>query len=738
MKKQTFHIFNVFIITSFLFSPFTTLAATTFDPHFIVSDEEIQDCNSWSRNDISAFLHNKNSYLSNYVTVDYKGLPKTAADIIYDASKNYNINPKYLLVTLQKEQSLITDPTPEAKQLDWATGYAVCDSCDTSDPKLEKYKGFGKQVDNSAGLMRWYYDNQSSSIVKKKDQETVIDGQSVIPKSWATAFLYTYTPHLHGNENFWKIWQEWFQISYPNGTLLKSASSSDVWLVQNNTRRKFKNQSVLISRADPKMIITVTDAELSNYKLGADITFPNYSLLKTAKATYLLDYDTLRPFASDTVVKKIGYNPEEIITVNENDLIGLAIGSTITEVEYAPQGIIYQITDYNNSYYLIKNSVAYSITDKGIVQTDYKTLTIEKHVLADLNKFKLADSPLQFKDGTLFKSKDSNNIYVMEDGKKRKFADEKTFLAMGYKKENVISVDSTAIMTILNGESIYYSGGIDVTDLNKTQYAFLGDAATGVKDLYGTNMPAYIVAEYPSGKVIAGKNIDTKRPIASFTKTFVGFEILQQGFDQNKTSVYDSKKYGAEGYSLAITDGTKITNKDVLNTMLIGSYNNVARLAVQTTGLTEKQLVEKINQRFKEWGASNSSLDDVSGLSEKNVSTPRDLLKLFTYSLEKSFDVKNILGKQRHDFGTSNGHYFSIKNTNSLAFNNSNYEIISSKTGYTEEAGAVLFLLIKSTSDNKKYVVITMGNSDYNNRFVEPDKIAKWISTQDLTIAGTK
>ena len=72
------------------------------------------------------------------------------------------------------------------------------------DPKIQKNKGFGKQVDSAAGIMRWYYDNVGKQgFIKKKDTTYTISGESVTPKTMATAFLYTYTPHRQGNENFW-------------------------------------------------------------------------------------------------------------------------------------------------------------------------------------------------------------------------------------------------------------------------------------------------------------------------------------------------------------------------------------------------------------------------------------------------------------------------------------------------------------------------------------------------------
>jgi len=180
----------------------------------------MRNYNSWTRDNVQQFLDAKGSYLRLHQSTDVDGLLKPAADIIYNTALANQINPKFLLVTLQKEQSLITDDSPTQKQLDWATGYAVCGSCNLSDPDVQKHKGFATQVDSTASLMRWYYDNKDKSFIKKKDTPIRIDNVDVTPQSWATAFLYTYTPHLHGNKNFWRIWQTWFSQFYPDGSIL--------------------------------------------------------------------------------------------------------------------------------------------------------------------------------------------------------------------------------------------------------------------------------------------------------------------------------------------------------------------------------------------------------------------------------------------------------------------------------------------------------------------------------------
>ncbi len=212
MKKIIFLIFFIIFGTFFISNTFSQDYDPDFNKNYIVSDFQMFDYNSMTEAQIQQFLQSKNSYLANYTVEDYQGVPKLASQIIYEAAQRYRVNPKYILVTLQKEQSLIQwEGVPPQKRLDWACGYAVCDSCAMTDPKIQKYKGFGKQIDNSAGSMRFYYDSASAySFIKKPNVQTTIDGEVLIFSNQATANLYTYTPHIRGNYTFWRVWQRYF------------------------------------------------------------------------------------------------------------------------------------------------------------------------------------------------------------------------------------------------------------------------------------------------------------------------------------------------------------------------------------------------------------------------------------------------------------------------------------------------------------------------------------------------
>jgi hypothetical protein len=98
------------------------------------------DYDSMNIGDIQLFLQIKGSMLAWTITEDHEGNMKTAAEIIYLAANEYNVNPKLLLAFLQKEQSLITLENPNQGRFDWAMGYAVCDSCSHDDQEFKNIK----------------------------------------------------------------------------------------------------------------------------------------------------------------------------------------------------------------------------------------------------------------------------------------------------------------------------------------------------------------------------------------------------------------------------------------------------------------------------------------------------------------------------------------------------------------------------------------------------------------------
>ncbi len=443
-------------LTIFLVSPQPLLAAATFNPNNIISDSDLTDKNAMTAEQIQKFLTNNKSTLANYKTADPWGKSKTAAQIINDAAKYYTISPKFLLVTIQKEQSLVTDPSPSQHQFDWATGYGVCDSCSTSDPNIQKYRGFFNQVNWAARRNRYYIDTAGQWNFKV-GQTYIIDGEPVYMSNQATVNLYTYTPHIHGNYLFWKIWNRWFAKNYPDGTLLQVEGEAGVVLIQNGKKRPFYSRAALVSRYDPSRIIKVSKTEMEAYESGDPIIFANYSLVHSEVSgnTYMIDGDEKRLIESREVFRNIGFNPEEVINVTEKDLAMYSTGSPITKESIYPTGVLLQAKE-TGAVSFVKDGVRHSIVAKEILKSRFpqrKPVIVES---ATIQQYTEGDKIL-FKDGDLVSPVGKTNIYLVSNGQLRGITSPAVFESLGLQWKNVIKTSDYVISLHTMGEPIYLS-----------------------------------------------------------------------------------------------------------------------------------------------------------------------------------------------------------------------------------------------------------------------------------------
>lgn len=475
-----------------LIAPIPSLAAAIdvdFNPNRIIEDSDLLDYDSLSLSEIQSFLTNKGSYLANYQTLNAHGTTKSAAEIIYDASHNNfdcagvtlsdnpteeekqqkckhitTINPKFLLILLQKEASLIEDPAPSQSRLDWATGYGCPDGW-VCNPY---YKGFGKQV-NSASLQFLAYVNepnrytyqvgQTYTIKNTLDPYCTTENQtmSVTPANKATAALYDYTPHVfNGNYNVYKLWKKYFPKTaklYPDGSVLQVKGDPGIWLIEDGQKRPFLNYSSFISRFKPSQVIAVSENDLNAYSPGEAIKFANYSLVQTPdKKIYLIVDKEKRPFESLAVFKKIGFNPEEIETATAEDLAIYNIGKTITATSTYVTGALLQDTKTGGVYYVIDGTKA-PLTDKILLTTKFKDKKIIKATPEELAKYTKV-SPVLLDDGTLVKTDSYPIVYLISNGQKRPFASGEIFTSLGYNFDNIITVSSQFLYNYQQGEII--------------------------------------------------------------------------------------------------------------------------------------------------------------------------------------------------------------------------------------------------------------------------------------------
>ena len=477
MKKSSAKI--IALLTLCILLPSIAMAGD-FDYSNIISDEEASDYQTMTQVEIKSFLTDKGSYLKNYWYTGYNPSPgeeiiptdqrtsadykqRSAAEIIYNSAYEARINPQLLLTMLQKEMSLIEDSTPTDRQIAFAMGYYCFDgqSCNPG------WRGFGKQVRATALQFRDYLDNIETRTYRP-GKTSIIEGEAITPANNITAGLYNYTPHLHGNELFKTIWDRYdFGGStqaliggiIPDGSLVQARDGEDteiIYLIYNNQKRPFDSRSALISRYDPGRVLQVASAELNKFSEGNTIKYSAYSILQGPNGNkYLLDGLTKRLIASDEVFRNLGFNPEEIIEVTNSELADIEDGDIILDVDTSPVEQLLRDTS-NGGIYYAKDGKKYPIIDQDIIDINYPNLAITNATQSQLNDLQKL-LPAKIKDGTLVKSPNSGQVYVISDGQRRWIENEETFIELGYSWSNIQEVNDRVFKLHKTGSPINIS-----------------------------------------------------------------------------------------------------------------------------------------------------------------------------------------------------------------------------------------------------------------------------------------
>ncbi|MCK4744694.1 hypothetical protein KAS41_01385 [Candidatus Parcubacteria bacterium] len=479
MNKKS-KILNLFSAVCLLALNIAPALSAEFNYNNIISDAEINNYSSMTQSEVQNFLDSKGGYLANYVCEDKEGNARAASEIIYTLSQETKLNPQFMLALLQKEQSLITDISPTERQLAAAVGYGCPDGGGCN----PRWNSFFKQINSSYLQFRSYLDEShlypnryqlGKTYVIPRDNTPVKTVDVVTMENKATAALYTYTPHVYyGNYNFWKLYNDYFESGshdylenyqkYPDGSLLRKKGEGGIYLIQNGEKRPFLTKSAFMSRYSLNRVLDVKSDDLEEYEDGNPIKFSNYSLLRSPKGTiYLLVNDIKRGIVSMDVFKKIGFNPEEVIDVEDAELSEFSEGKPITENDVYPTGALLQNRKTGGVFFVIDNT-KYPIWSKKIMEANYANKKVIPVSEEELDGYPTG-KPLKFRDGELIVSAVSPTVYIISNGFKRPIASGEAFESLGYKWEDIIQVSERVLEIHPIGESVDFIESEDEIEL---------------------------------------------------------------------------------------------------------------------------------------------------------------------------------------------------------------------------------------------------------------------------------
>ena len=231
-------------------------------------------------------------------------------------------------------------------------------------------------------------------------------------------------------------------------------------------------------------------------------------------------------------------------------------------------------------------------------------------------------------------------------------------------------------------------------------------------------------------KVFFRKKTEDVLPIASLTKLMTALIVIEdpENYTFSKTVIISQRATNQENVPIYgnLEKGDSFTTENLLSLMLVYSSNDAAWALSEVIG--NNNFVEKMNQKAQDLGLNNTYFVNPTGLEPQdlnynsiiinhvNRSTAQDLLSLAQYILENHPLILSISLEQ--------GPYAIQNGFSSLSLPN-NVKVLGGKTGYTNEAGGCILLVLIDQKESI-FVDILLAAPSPQQRIVELQKLINW------------
>lgn len=360
----------------------TAAIAADFDPGNIISDTVFFDPGTMSVSQVQQFLDDRgrncrpgtpaclkdirvttvakaaDAYCAGYTG----GLSQSAAEIIVGAARSCGVNPRVLIVLLEKEQSLVTRTRPTTSAYERATGFG----CPDTAPCNAEFFGLFNQLYLAARQYQRYA-NPSFPTAYKPGRtvnvlfhpNTACGSAPVHIANQATAGLYAYTPYqpnaaalanlygtgdacsAYGNRNFWRLFTDWFGSTQGGGFLVRTADNATVYLVSGSAKYPIASMAILGAYAPLGPVGFVSQMYLDRRTTGQLL---DRFVHAPDGTVYFVDQGRKYHFGTCTQVADFGGNCGSLVPLTEVQIAALSAGGPMRATVKTTNGKTFYVT----------------------------------------------------------------------------------------------------------------------------------------------------------------------------------------------------------------------------------------------------------------------------------------------------------------------------------------------------------------------------------------------------------
>lgn len=232
-----------------------------------------------------------------------------------------------------------------------------------------------------------------------------------------------------------------------------------------------------------------------------------------------------------------------------------------------------------------------------------------------------------------------------------------------------------------------------------------------------------VVIDEATGEVLLEKDAATAAPIASLTKLMTVMVVLDARQDLAETIRIDEAdmdwlKHTRSGVPV----GAVLSRDTLLELALIASDNRAAAALARNYPGGNAAFAQATQRKIEALGLASTVLEEPTGLSPRNHSSALDMAKVVlatqTYPL-----IAQMTTKRAHSV-TVNGQPWAVRNTNGLV-GQPGWEILASKTGFTNDAGRCLTMRLRA--GGRTVTVVLIGALASSARALDAHNIRRWL-----------
>jgi D-alanyl-D-alanine carboxypeptidase len=238
----------------------------------------------------------------------------------------------------------------------------------------------------------------------------------------------------------------------------------------------------------------------------------------------------------------------------------------------------------------------------------------------------------------------------------------------------------------------------------------------------GIQAKAVYCVNLRGNQTLLERNADKALPIASLTKLVTALVTLDSMPLDKEVTVPDHIKKIPKTV-VGLNPGDKLTVRDLLHGLLIGSANDCAETLACAYPGGRNNFVLAMNKKVRGMGTRHTRFYTPSGLDKKtetgegdrqvevdsNVSTAREIAGIARDAFSNS-TIRSICRKKSHVMASCGDKTeYSVRTTNKLL--RDNLPLIGGKTGYTARAGHCL--ATEFTPGSNILLIVVLGSPDH-------------------------